>query len=331
MKFLRLSLFAFLLALPATSPAANAPLVAHAPIEITGARGGFDGLLVDTGADRLLLSHIGNGTLDVLDLRTEKIVKLIKTGLSSGVAMDVARDRYYVALSREKKLLIISRNELEALGSVSLPGPASVPAAGPKGMNRVFVGEADGTNLWVVDPVAKTVASTVTIPAGPGGMVAEDDTSRIYLNVRGDDTMQLISASDNNSTVGAAWPAAPAKKAFGITMDTRGERRLFVAGINGKLAVLRASDGQRAGSADTVTGVGQIAFDPGKERLYCPGAGGRMTVLDTSNNRVTPLGDMVTARGARVAAVDPKRNSVWIAYTENGRSYARKFTLPARP
>src|SRR6478609_6407012 len=58
----------FLLALGAAFPvavlAADAPLIGHEPIEIPNSRGGFDFLEVDAARDRLLLDHVGNGTLD---------------------------------------------------------------------------------------------------------------------------------------------------------------------------------------------------------------------------------------------------------------------------
>ena len=322
-----------LLALGAVFPvamlAADAPLIGHEPIEIPNSRGGFDFLEVDAAKDRLLLDHVGNGTLDVIDLKTEKLLKQFKTGGAMSVAVDAARNRYYVSVSKEKKLVIIDSDKMEITGEVPLPNEGDGLTRGPKGVNRVYVGHDDGPDLWIIDPVAKKITSTLTIPAGPEYMVPEDDTGRIYLNIKSDDTVQVISASDNNSTIGAAWPTAPAKKPHGLALDLRGERRLFVAGVNGKLAVLKANDGKLIGSTDTVAGVDQIAFDAGKDRLYCPSGNGKMTVLDTSGNDVKPLGDVATSRGAKTVAVDPSRHSAWLAYTEGGKCFARKFTIPA--
>lgn len=316
-----------MLAWPLVGVAARAPLTGHAPIEIPDSRGGFDGLQVDDERRRLLLSHTGNGTLDIIDLKTEKLLKQIRTGAAMGVAVDATRNRYYVSVSKEKKFVIIDREKLEVLGEFPLPGPGDAITMGPKGVQRVFVGHAGAKELWVIDPVAKAIVSTLAIEEGPEYLVADDHTSRIYLNIQSDDTVVVVSASDNNSTIGGTWATAPAKKPHGLALDPRGERRLFVAGLNGKLAILRASDGQLLGSADTVTGVDQIAFDAAKDRLYCPSSGGKMTVLDTGGNSVRRMGDVTTARGARTVACDPQTHAVWLAYTEGGRCYARKFTL----
>jgi DNA-binding beta-propeller fold protein YncE len=305
---------------------ADAVLKAHDPIEIPNSKGGFDYLQVDKAKRRLLLDHTGNGTLDIIDLKTEKLLKQIKTGAAMGVAVDSKKNRYYVSVSKEKKFVIIDSEKLEAIDEMPLPGPGDALAMGPAGVNRVFVGHDDATDLWVIDPDAKKIVSTLKISEGPEYIVAEDDTSLLYMNIKSDDTLLAISASDNNSTIGGTWPTAPAKKPHGLALDLRTPRRLFVAGINGKLAVLDTS-GKVRGSADMVTGVDQIAFDAAKDRLYCPSSNGKMTVFDTSGNSVKPLGDVATARGAKTVAVDPETHAVWLANFEGGKCYARKFTL----
>lgn len=306
---------------------AAAPLLQpQPPVEIRDARGGFGALLVDDQKRRLLLAHTGNGTLDVLDLNTETLVKQIKLGAAASVVLDAAKNCYYVSTGREKKFIIIDRDKLEVTGEFTLPGTGEVMTLGPSGVNRVFASQAEGTDVWVIDAAAKTIASTLPVPAGSTALLAEDDTSRIYVSVTADDSVQVISAADHNSTIGGSWPVAPAKKPQALALDPRGERRLFVAGLNGKLVVLKAGDGQKIGTADIATGVTQLAFNAAKDRLYCPSSSGKMTVLDTSGNSVRPLGDVTTVRGAKSIAVDPKTHAVWLAYTEGGKSYARKFT-----
>jgi DNA-binding beta-propeller fold protein YncE len=306
--------------------AADALLKPHPPVEIRESRGGFGSLLVDDQKRRLLLAHTGNGTLDVIDLNTEQVVRQIKTGSAVSVVLDAAKGRYYVTAGREKKFLIIDREKLEVMDEFSLPGSGEAMTLGPVGVQRAFAGHTSATDLWVIDAATKTIASTVTIPAGPTALVAEDDTSRVYVSTTSDDSVQVISAADNNSTSGGSWPTAPAKKPQAMALDTSGERHLFVAGVNGKLVMLKASGGERIGVADIGTGVTQIAFDAGKNRLYCPSTSGRMTMLDTSGNYMKSLGEVATTRGAKSIAIDPKTHAVWLAYTEGGKCYARKFT-----
>jgi DNA-binding beta-propeller fold protein YncE len=305
--------------------AADPLLKPHPPVEIRESRGGFGALLVDDQKRRLLLAHTGNGTLDVIDLNTEQVVKQIKTGSAMSVVLDAAKGRYYVTAGREKKFLIIDREKLEIIDEFSLPGSGEAMTLGPVGVQRTFVGHTSATDLWVIDAAMKTIASTVMIPVGPTAILAEDDTSLVYVSTTSDDSVQIISAADNNSTSGGSWPTAPAKKPQAMALDSRGERHLFVAGVNGKLVMLNASGGERLGVVDIATGVTQIAFDAGKNRLYCPSTSGKMTVLDTSGNSMKSLGEVATTRGAKSIAIDPKTHAVWLAYTDGGKCYARKF------
>lgn len=306
--------------------AADALLKPHPPVEIRESRGGFGSLMVDDQKRRLLLAHTGNGTLDVMDLSTEQVVKQIKTGSAMSVVLDAAKGRYYVTTGREKKILIIDREKLEVIDEFPLPGSGEAMTLGPVGVQRAFVGHTSATDLWVIDAATKTIASTVTIPADPTALVAEDDTSRVYVSIASNDSVEIISAADNNSTSGGSWSTAPAKKPQAMALDPRDERRLFVAGVNGKLVMLKAGGGERVGVADIATGVTQIALDAGKNRLYCPSASGRMTVLDTSVNSMKSLGEVATTRGAKSITIDPKTHAVWLAYTDGGKCYARKFT-----
>lgn len=328
MTTLRALLLPALLAstLPFGSFAADAPLTGHEPIEIPNSKGGFDYLQVDNDKRRLLLDHTGNGTLDVIDLNNEKVLKQIKTGAAQSVTMDSKKNRYYVAVSKEKKFVIIDSDKLEVIGEVPLPGPGDASSMGPTGVNRVFVGHDDATDLWVIDPEAKKIVSTLKIAEGPEYILPENDTSRLYMNIKSDDTLLVISAADNNSTITATWKTEPAKKPHGLALDLRKPRRLFVAGVNGKLAILSAESGKLLGSADMVNGVDQIAFDAQKDRLYCPSGNGKMTVLDTTGNSVKPIADVATARGAKTVTVDPKTHAVWMAFAEGGKTYTRKFT-----
>ncbi len=312
--------------LPLGSFAADAPpLTGHDPIEIPNSRGGFDYLQVDDDKRRLLLDHTGNGTLDIIDLKTEKVLQQIKTGAAQGVAIDAAKNRYYVSVSKEKKMVIIDREKLEILGEVPLPGPGDAIALGPKGVNRVFVGHDDATDLWVIDADAKKIASTVKIGAGPEYIISENDTSMVYLPSKVENTLIAVSASDGNSTIGGTWPTAPAKNPHGLALDLRSPRRFFVAGTNGKLAIIDTA-GKLQGEANIVNGVDQISFDVAKDRLYCPSSIGKLTVLDTSGNSVKPIADVATAKGAKTCTVDPTTHALWLAYSEGGKCYARKFT-----
>jgi hypothetical protein len=320
MRFSRLVLLLALLSSMAVGAAEL--LQPRPPVEIPDARGGFGTLVVDDAKRRLLLAHPGNRTLDVLDLNTEKVVKQISLGVVKSVVVDAPANRYH--LVAENKCLSVDRERLEPAGEFTLPGAAEVLALGPSSVNRVYAAGAESREVWAVDAAKKSVATAVAVPAGATALLAEDSTIRVYAAVTADDTVQIISAADHNSTLGGAWPVAPAKKPQALALDTRGQR-LFVAGVNNKLVTLAANDGPRIGVNDLPGGVTQLAFDSERQRLYAPGGGGKLAVFDTRGNFLRPLGDVTTPRGAKSIALDARTGAVWLAYTKDGKCYAQKF------
>lgn len=325
MRFLRpTGVFALLLCVPLSAMAADPVLKAQPRIIIAGTRGGFTELEVDKMNRRLLLAHAGNGTLDVMELGSETVIKTIPCEGISRVTLDTNTQRYFA--SGQKRLHIVDAKKLDIVGHVDLPGTAGALTLGPTGVNRVFVASEGGKELWVIDPSSKQIASTVDLSEGIRALCAEDETSRLFAATQSDDAVQVISAADNNSTLGGTWPVAPAKKPVAMTLDKAGERRLFVAGTNGKLVVLRASDGRLLGSANIPSGAGQISLDADRSRLYCAASSGRLAVLDTSGNGLRAVGEVPTPRGAKSVAVDPQTHAVWIAFTEGGKSFVQKFT-----
>ena len=121
--------------LPATAAPALTP---NDPIELTGTKGKFDFIKIDAANRRLLACHTGNGTLDVIDLATSKLLKSIPTGAAQGVAIDDKGGRYFVSVSKPPQLVIIDAAKLEATGTVTLSGPADVCTYSAT-LNRVAV------------------------------------------------------------------------------------------------------------------------------------------------------------------------------------------------
>jgi hypothetical protein len=61
--------------------------------------GKFDFIKIDSANSRLLACHTGNGSLDMIDTTTSKLIKSIPTGNAQGVANDSRNNRYFVSVS----------------------------------------------------------------------------------------------------------------------------------------------------------------------------------------------------------------------------------------
>ena len=169
------------------------------------------------------------------------------------------------------------------------------------------------------------MVATVAIPEAPEYAVYDAGSDQIFQNIKSSDELVVIDPSAN--TVKAHWPTKPALKPHGLALDAA-THRLFVAGNNGKLAILDSTSGKVVGTVDIAPGVDQIVFDPGNKRVYCGAAGGVISVVQETAEGATLLGNVKTVGKGKTLTVDPKTHAVWTAYGDKTASYVLKLTVP---
>jgi DNA-binding beta-propeller fold protein YncE len=312
-----------LLTLAAAPMHAESPsLTAEKPVVVTGS-GGFDFLQVDAAKRRLLASHTGNGTLDVIDLDSGKLLKQVPTGKAQDVAVDGAAEQYLVSVSKEHVLVVIDAKSLAKTGEVDLGGEADVLTFNPKN-HYAYVVHDHAPELWVVDPSAKKIVTTIRLPGEPEDLCYDAASNQVYQNIVTPNSVAVIDPAEN--LVQATWTTGSAARPHGLAIDPD-THVLFSAGANGKLAVLNLKTGQMMDTIDIAEGVDQIAYDAGNKRLYCASRKGMISVIGWTDKGAVSLGQVQTATGAKTIAVDPSTHAVWVAYADKEHSYVLRLHL----
>jgi len=323
-RFIRIFLIALVVA--TAPPLFAAALVPQPPVELPNTHGKFDFIKVDSARGRLLACHTGNGSLDVIDESTSKLLKSIPTGGAQGVAIDDKGGRYFVSCSKPPQLVIVDATKLEATGTVALSGPADVCTYGSV-FNRVVVNNDEKPEQWLIDPDAKKIANVVPYPgSGLEDLAFKPDGLAVLQNIK--DTSQLAWTDLQKAEVGGTFPTAPAEKPHGLAMV--GEDGVLVAGGNGKLVLIDDGPGKVIASADIAPRVDEIAYDPGNGNVYCASGTGVISVVSVGKDTLGKAESVPSAQGAHSIAVDPKTHTVWIAYAKNDKAYVQAFTT-AKP
>jgi hypothetical protein len=293
------------------------------PVEVTGTQGKFDFIKIDSANNRLLACHTGNGSLDVIDLTTSKLIKSIPTGNAQGVAIDSENNRYFVSVSKPTKMVIVNSTKLDVIGEVALPGPADLVAYHLE-TNRVFVCNDDKPEMWVIDPMEKRIVSTINFPGG--GM--EDlgfDSQDTFLFQCLKDSGELAKLDLKTEKVVAKWSTSPVDKPHGMAM-VPGTDQVLIVGGTGKLGLFDLRTGQIVGTADVSPKVDEIAYDPTLHRVYCASGLGTISVVDLDHQRLAALPSLTSSLGAHSIAVDSQTHAVWIAFAKNEKPYVQTFT-----
>jgi DNA-binding beta-propeller fold protein YncE len=315
-------LWSSLLIIPRLVSAADS-LTPGIPVEVTGTQGKFDFIKIDSANNRLLACHTGNGSLDVIDVTTSKLIKSIPTGNAQGVAIDSENSRYFVSVSKPTKMVILNSTKLDVIGEVALPGPADLVAYHPE-TNRVFVCNDDKPEMWVIDPMEKRIVSTINFPGG--GM--EDlgfDSQGTFLFQCLKDSSELAKLDLKTEKVVAKWSTSPVDKPHGMAM-VPGTDQVLIVGGTGKLGLFDLSTGQIVGTADVSPKVDEIAYDPTLHRVYCASGLGTISVVGLVHQTLAALPSLTSSLGAHSIAVDSHTHTVWIAFAKNDKTYVQAFT-----
>ena len=301
--------------------AADVP-IANPPVELTGTKGKFDFIKIDPANNRLLACHTQNGTLDIIDVTTSKIIKSIPTGGAQGIAIDEKGHRYFVSASKPPQLVIIDSDKLEVTGTVTLSGPADLDAYYAKG-NRVFVCNDEKPEMWIIDPEAKSILETVTLSGGGMEDLGLDD-SETYLYQCLKDSNALVKIDAASHKVLATWKTSPADKPHGLALVPGTETALVVGGT-GKLVLMSLKTGEVLSSADIAQKVDEIAFDPELKRVYCASGLGTISVVAVDGEKLTSLAPLPGHQGGHSIAVDPHTHKVWVVFAQDGKAFIQSL------
>jgi DNA-binding beta-propeller fold protein YncE len=309
----------------AFSAQAQAPVTAGAPIAITGTKGKFDFMRIDTGMNRLLLAHEENKSFDVFDLKNKKLVKVVATGTSQDAAVDVKREKYYVAGNDPARLVIVDRKTLAVDGELPMPKDVDLIAYDPAN-GLVYLCNDTAAQIWVIDPAAKKVVTTIDMQGGGAeDLVFEPGYKYLYQAIKkGSDGIVRIDTATNK--VVDAWPLAPETGPHGIALVP--ESKGLLVACEGKLVLMDRTNGKILDKCDIAKRVDEVAYDPGNHLAYCAGKFGKLSVVKVEGDKLNFLGDASDEQDATSVVVDPKTHTAWVGYAKGkgGQTFVQPFT-----
>jgi DNA-binding beta-propeller fold protein YncE len=305
--------------------ASAAPLTAGEPILLPGTHDGFDFIRLDTNANRLLLGHEGNKSFDVFDIGGKKLLKVVPTSTSQDAAVDAKRGCYYVSGNDPGRMVIVDSTKLEITGEVPTPSDTDLIAFNPN-TGMVYECNDKAGEVWVIDPVAKKIVTTIKVDgSGVEDLAFDPEYKHLYQAVKGKNTIAVIDPASNK--VLEAWPCAPDKGVHGIAVVPEGNGLLVACAS--KLVLFDRSSGKITATAPTGARVDEMTYDPGLHIAYCASRQGGISVVAVEGGKLTPLGDVPDASGTGDIAVDPKTHTVWIAFKKGEECFVQPFT-PAK-
>jgi DNA-binding beta-propeller fold protein YncE len=326
---MRLILAAATIALVSFQAASSqTPFTLVGTIDLPGVEGRIDHLAIDTAAQRLYVSALGNNTVEVLDLKSSSHAKSVPGFREpQGIAFLPDAKLVAVANGQGEGVQFIDANDYHPTKAVRLGDDSDNVRYDPSA-NRLFVGFGGGA-LAAVNSADGKVIGEAKLSGHPESFQLERSSSRVFVNVP---TAEHVAVVDRSAMkVVATWPVVGAKSNFPMALDEANHRLFIGCRAPAKVLIYDTISGKGIGSFEIVGDTDDLFYDAARKRLYVSGGEGYVDVFQQEDsNRFPRVSHMATAAGARTSLFVPDLNRLYLAVPHRGSQKAEIRVYEAR-
>ena len=289
-------------------------------IVLPGVEGRIDHFSEDIPGKRLFVAALGNGTVEVVDLKKGERSAEIK-GLKEpqGVYYNAKQGELYIASGGDGTLRIYDGTSLTLRQSLEFADDAdNVRYDGRSG--HILVGFGSG-GLGLVDASGQKVG-TIPLSSHPESFQLEEEGSRIFVNVPKEFAVAVVDRM--KQVVIAKWGLDRAFANYPMALD-EADKRLFVGcRLPARLVVLNTDSGMVVAKMSIVGDTDDVYFDPTRRLVYVIGGDGAVDVFQMSDpNHYEHIGRTNTASGARTGLFIPGLDRLFVAVPHRGSQAAK--------
>jgi DNA-binding beta-propeller fold protein YncE len=286
-------------------------------------QGRMDHFDVDLAGQRLFMSALGNNTLEVFDLRTNKLIHTIR-GLHEpqGVTYASASHRIFVANGDDGTVRIFDGSTYQLLKTLHFSSDAD-DTRYDAATRHVVLGFGDESNagLAILDGATGDVLEIIKLPAHPESFQLEQSRPLIYVNIPSAGNIVDVVDRDKRQIV-ATWTLGGAQDNFPMALDEARHRLFIGCRTPAEVLVLDTDSGKIIARLPSVTHADDLWYDAAHKRIYVSGGGGFITVIaQLDPNHYQRVAQIQTLSGARTSCLVPQLN----------RFYLGVWGHPARP
>jgi DNA-binding beta-propeller fold protein YncE len=312
----RIVLFTFVLAVGAqvTDAQQNAPLRLIQTIPLPNIHGRIDHFDVDVRGQRLFMSALGNNTLEVFDLRSNKVIYSIR-GLREpqGVTFAPKPNRIFVANGDDGTVRMFDGSTYKLLKTVQLASDADDTRYDPT-TNQLFVGYGDEAKAGIatLDGTTGDLVATIKLLGHPESFQLEETGQKIYVNVPSADNIVDVLDRSTRKII-ATWKLGGARDNFPMALDEANHRLFITCRTPAEVLVLDTESGNVVARIAAVTRADDAWYDAVNKRAYVSGGGGAITVIqETDANHYSEIAQFKTPDGGRTSCLVPQLNRLFL-------------------
>ncbi|MGA2890496.1 MAG: histidine-type phosphatase [Terracidiphilus sp.] len=294
----------------------STPLSLSRTIPLTGITGKFDHLAIDTADNRLFISATGNHSVEVIDLKTDKVRQsLTDLGKPHGLVWVAATGSLYVADGSLAELRVYRGTPLALAGKIKLSDDAD-DMVYDEAQRLLFVGHggkdaANPANVAIVNTVDFSLVANLPVATHPEALDIDPQSGRVFANIADSNEVAVIGTATKE--IAAHWKLTKAADNVPMVFDSEHQLLYVACRTPGMLIFLDATTGKEIASVPTAGGADDLFYDPALRRVYVISGAGEVDSyqVDEAKN-LHPLEVLHTAPGAKTALFVPAQNLLYV-------------------
>jgi DNA-binding beta-propeller fold protein YncE len=316
--FHRLALVSLMLASSACSASApsfnptdlRSPLILERTILLPDTQGRIDHLAINLAGQRLFVAEVANGTVDMIDLKSGKVVNRI-AGLKEpqGVAWLPKQGELVVACG-DGTVHFYDQGDQREIAAIALGDDADNVRVDERN-GQVVVGYGSG-GLATIDPETHRVVSRVTFKGHPEGFRLTG--GQAFVNVPDDGA--ILAVDRDGQKVAARWSTGMHRLNFPMALDPSGRSMTIAYRLPATLARLDTRTGETISSQSICGDADDLFLDGASEMVVC--GAGHVDVVRHDRIEAT----VETSGGTRTGLFVPELRTLFVAVPARGKPAA---------
>lgn len=294
---------------PAGAHTSRLPLQRVRDVPLPGRSTRFDYQSIDPVGRRLYIAHLGDSSVDVIDLDSSRVVARVPDLPDvHGVLAVPELERVFASAAGAKELVTLDAASDQVIARTPT-GRLPDGIAYDSRDDLVLVSNKNDGSETILDGRSGRAVRTAQLGREVGNVAYDATSGLAYVAVRPPDRLVGIDPTTGDPTVRVRLQHC--RGAHGVYVQER-LRQAFVACERSATVVTVDLAGQTQVAVDSVgKDPDVLAYDPTGQRLYVAAESGTITVFSTSSMRLQMVGQAHLADTAHSVAVDPMTRLVY--------------------
>lgn len=193
------------------------------------------------------------------------------------------------------------------IGSINVGSFPHVATVNPT-TNRVYVANANGGDISVIDGSTKSVLTTIPVGTNPGGMAVNATTNRLYVAMGGNDSVSVVDTLSNSVVATTTVGSGPGFLAVNATTN-----RIYVPNLySGNVSVIDGATNSVIATTTVGSGPVSAGVHTSNNTIYVANrSGGTVSVIDSTTNSVVT--NITVGTNPNGIAVNEATNRVYVS------------------